>query len=283
MGFSRIAITGANGMLGQELSAYLKIKGYEVFAFTSAALNLLHDLDAITEKLSSVSPQIIIHAGAYTKVDNAEDEPELALTINKDGTRNIALLAQKINAIVVYISTDYVFDGLSQTPYVPTDRANPINTYGLSKYYGELVLKELSDTYYIIRTSWTYGIYKNNFVQWVLDSARQGSKLKIATDWVGSPTWIGNLCSTIETIIHSGAYGTYHAADDGVVSRYEQAITICELAGISSGFIEPVPLEALPFAANRPAYSPLSCPELNVSSWKTGLNAYLAQYRQQNP
>jgi dTDP-4-dehydrorhamnose reductase len=280
MAFKRIAITGANGMLGQELERYLTVKGYTVFGFDSQMLNLLHPVESLEKILQAVEPEIIIHAGAYTRVDKAEEEAELAMSINKDGSRNMALIAKKLDAIFVYISTDYVFDGLSETPYQPNDRPKPVNTYGLSKYYGELMVSELLDMFYVIRTSWTYGIAKNNFVQWILDSARLGSSIQVAKNWFGSPTWIGNLCVSIETIMNSGAYGYYHVADQGNLSRYEQAKTICEVAGLSSEFIQPVLLQDLPLAANRPPKSALACPGIAVPSWQTGLNAYLSQYHE---
>jgi dTDP-4-dehydrorhamnose reductase len=181
----------------------------------------------------------------------------------------------------MYISTDYVFDGLKQDgPYQPADRPNPINTYGLSKYYGELMLSELLEEYYIVRTSWLYGIHKKNFVQWVLESARAGTEIRVAEDWAGTPTWTGNLCVALENLMTSGQFGTHHAADQGVTSRFDQAQAICRTMGLSGGHIRPITLNELDLPANRPPYSPLDCPTLAVPSWETGLQGYLAQYKQ---
>lgn len=280
MAFKNIVVTGAKGMLGQELVPYLRAKGYDVHPTSSAYLNMLETTESMRDKLEPFHPEIIIHAGAYTSVDGAERDPDLAMAINKDGTQKLALAAQELGAILMYISTDYVFDGLKQKPYEPTDRPNPINTYGLSKYYGELMVSELLEAYYVVRTSWTYGIHKNNFVQWVLESARSGTEISVATDWVGSPTWIGSLCSAIETLMTSGAYGIHHVADAGEISRYDQALTICRAAGMSGENIRPVHNKDLNLQANRPQYSVLATPGLSTPSWETALQAYLEQYRQ---
>ncbi len=280
MAFKNIVVTGAQGMLGQELVPYLTAQGYRVTPLSSKQLNLLEDSHAMQHKLTLAEPDVIIHAAAYTNVDGAEREPELAMAVNKDGTRNLVLAAQELGATLMYISTDYVFDGLkTDGPYQPVDRPNPVNTYGLSKYYGELMVSELMEQYYVVRTSWLYGIYKKNFVQWVIESARAGNEIRVATDWLGTPTWTGNLCAAIETLMNSGQFGIHHAADQGVVSRFEQAQVICQSMGLSGDHIRPITLAELDLPANRPYFSALDCPSLSVPSWETGLNAYLTQYK----
>lgn len=281
MGFKNIVVVGASGMLGRELTGYLKAKGYEVYPTTSDYLSLLATEDVLKEKLEPFQPEVVIQCAAFTNVDGAERDPELAMAVNKDGTNKLGLASQSLGAIFTYISTDYVFDGLKPEPYLPTDRPNPINTYGLSKYYGELLTSEQLEAYYIIRTSWLYGIHRNNFTQWVLDQARSGGEVKAAVDWVGTPTWTGNLVVAIEKIFNSGEYGTYHAADAGEISRYEQALSICRMAGLSEEKVSRVESAELDLPANRPKYSPLACPGLSVPSWETGFQAYLSQYQQQ--
>lgn len=282
MAFKNIVVTGANGMLGKDLVPYLRAKGYNVHPSTLEHMSLLETGDSMRQKLEALEPEVVIHCAAYTNVDGAEREPDLAMAVNKDGTQKLALAAQDLGAIFIYISTDFVFDGLKSTPYAPLDRPNPINTYGLSKYYGELLVSELLETYYIVRVSWTYGIHKRNFVQNILESARSGTQIDVVTDWTGSPTWTGSICTGLENIMNSGAYGTYHLADQGVVSRYEQARTICKITGLSSDHIRPISSEQLSLAANRPKFSPLTCPGLAVPSWETALHAYLEQYQQAN-
>ena len=286
MAFKNIVVTGAHGMLGQELVPFLTAQGYRVTPFSSKQLNLLEDAHAMESKLTPYEPEVIIHAAAYTNVDGAEREPELAMAVNKDGTRNLVLAAQELGATLMYISTDYVFDGLKpEGPYQPVDRPNPVNTYGLSKYYGELMVSELMEQYYVVRTSWLYGIHKKNFVQWVIESARAGNEIRVATDWLGTPTWTGNLCTALETLMKSGQFGIHHAADQGVISRFEQAQVICKAMGLSGEHVRPITLAELDLPANRPHYSALDCPSLSVPSWETGLNAYLTQYKAftQNP
>lgn len=281
MGFKNIVVVGASGMLGQELTRHLKAKGYDVFPTTSETLSLLLTQDEMKLRLEAFQPEVVIQCAAFTHVDNAEREPELAMAVNKDGTQKLGLAAQSLGAVFAYISTDYVFDGLKPEPYLPTDRPNPVNTYGLSKFYGELLVGEQLDEYYIIRTSWLFGIHRNNFVQWILDQARQGGEVKAATDWIGTPTWTGNLAVDIEKIIMSGEFGIHHAADSGPISRYEQARRICQMAGHSDDCVKPILGAELNLPANRPHASPLACPSLAVPSWETGFQAYLTQYRQQ--
>lgn len=282
MAFKQILMTGANGMLGAELAPYLSVKGYEVTATDSRTLNLLGPEHEILSVVKTVQPQLIINAAAYTNVDQSELNPELAMAINKDGVRKLAEAARAVGAILIHISTDFVFDGSLGRAYTVQDKPNPVNHYGLSKYYGEMVLSELMDEYYIIRTSWLYGINRNNFVQFVLESARQGREIKIANDLYGTPTWIGSLCGAIESIMTSGAFGLHHASDAGIVSRYEQAVAVCKGAGLSDACIQPVSFSELPMPACRPKYTPLDCGTLVIPNWQTTFQAYLSQYCQVN-
>ena len=179
MGFKRITVVGASGMLGQDLVRHLRGCGYTVATPELSHLNVLHDVDTITQALAADEPEIIIHTAAYTDVDGAERDPELATAINQDGTRKLAVAARDLGAILAYISTDYVFDGTLGRPLTLDDKPNPINHYGQSKLHGELVTRELLDTHYIVRTSWLYGVGRNNFVQWILDTARQGNDITV--------------------------------------------------------------------------------------------------------
>lgn len=269
-------------MLGRDVVSYLSAKGYEVFPSSTDYLDLLATEETITGKLEAVEPEVVIHCAAYTNVDGAEREPDLAMAINKDGTYKLAMAARELGAIFIYVSTDFVFDGLKGEPYTPADRPNAINAYGLSKHYGELMVSEHLESFYIVRTSWLYGIHNRNFVQFVLESARQGNTVRAARDWIGSPTWTGSLAVAIETLMNSGAFGIYHAADAGEVSRYEQALAICQAAGLSTDHVVPIRGEELNLPANRPQYTVLDCPGLAVPNWETSLQAYLEQYKQLN-
>lgn len=280
MAFRNIIVTGARGMLGYDLVHHLTAKGYDVVPCTSSDLNVLHSVDDIRAVLERIQPDLIIHTAAYTDVDGAEKNPELAVAVNQDGTRKLAVAARDVGAILAYVSTDYVFDGQKGSPYTTDDRPNPINQYGLSKYHGELMIQEILEQYYILRTSWLYGVHRNNFVDFVLNGAREGRELTIVSDWMGAPTWTGSLSDTIERVVTSGAYGIYHAVDQGVVSKYEQAVRMCQAAGLSSDMIQPVPSSSLSFVATRPVFSALDPGELVVPQWTTSFEAYLTQRHQ---
>lgn len=285
MAFKRICIIGGSGMLGTDLQADLAGKGYEVTAPHEDDANLLHSVDDLKAKIDPLEPEIILHIAAVTDVDAAERNPELAMAINKDGTRKMAVIARDLGAVFAYVSTDQVFDGRrdskNEPPYTPADKPNPINQYGLSKYYGELMVQELLDTHYILRTSWLYGAQRNNFAQWVLDSARAGKPINVVSDWVGTPTWSGSLAHAIERTMTSGAFGTYHLADQGPVSKYDQAVAMCRGAGLPVGGISPVHSSTLNFSAQRPAFTPLDSSDSPVvmPHWETSFQAYLTQYR----
>lgn len=282
MAFRNIVVTGATGSLGQDLVPFLSAKGYAVTGLNSARLNLLHSTEAMLAVLEPLAPQIIVHAAAYTNVDGAETAPELAMAVNKEGTRKLVEAANALGAIVVYISTDYVFDGRQETPYTTASKPNPINQYGLSKYYGELMVRELSDTSYIVRTSWLYGQHGHNFVQWLLQAAQQGREVGVVANQIGIPTWTGSLCHQIEQVFLSGAYGVYHAVDAGPVpspvSRYEQALAMCQAAGLSSAYIKPVESRTLNQAALRPRCTVLDASPLVTPHWRTSFESFLSQY-----
>lgn len=281
MGFGRIIVTGARGMLGRDLIPYLKAKGYDVIGTHSDYLSLLQTEEEIQQKLAVLNPGIIIHAAAYTNVERAETDADLAMMVNRDGTHKVAMAAKSLGAIMAYISTDYVFDGAKGSPYTVQDRPNPLGVYGRSKYYGELAVGKLLDTSYIIRTSWLYGVHGWNFIQYIIDAGQQGREISAISDQIGSPTWTGSLCLLIEKIITSGAYGIYHAADQGIISRYHQALTVCQYAGLSSHFVRPITTEELALKAPRPRYSALDPAPLPASSWETALQCYLRQRDEQ--
>jgi dTDP-4-dehydrorhamnose reductase len=273
MAFRNILVTGANGMLGRDLVPYLRAKGYPVTGLARDQLDVLDSQERLELVLEAHEPDLVIHCGAYTNVDGAERDPDMAMAVNKEGTRKLAQACKRHDAILMYISTDYVFDGTKGEPYHPSDRPNPLGVYGRSKYYGELMV-----SYYIVRTSWLYGLHNRNFVQFVLEAARQGREMTIITDQVGSPTWTGSLCVLIEQVMQSGRYGIYHGADRGALSRFEQAQRICQAAGLSTEGIIPVTSDAFGAMAPRPRYSVLDTDPLAATPWDTALQAYLELY-----
>ena len=279
MAYQNILITGAHGLLGKTLSTYLKAKGATVIAAGRNTLDVLAPEADIREKLEAWQPDLIIHAGAFTHVDMAEREPERAMAVNSEGTRKLAATAQHIGAVMLYISTDYVFDGTKAEPYTTTDRPNPISVYGQSKFYGELAVQELLETYYIVRTSWLYGTGKTNFVPWLLEGCKQGKPLRIVSDQIGSPTWVGSLCPQIETISTSGVYGLYHGVDAGCLTRWEQAQIMVKAAGVPSSSLSPVLTDELGFAARRPRLSALNPGDRPVPTWQTSFQGFLTEWQ----
>jgi dTDP-4-dehydrorhamnose reductase len=272
-----ILLTGLNGMLGQQLQMVLPRHGYTLVGASSATFNVLETIEALDQKLTAMGPlHAIVHAAALTRVDEAETNPELAMAVNKEGTHKMALLAKRHNLPLVYISTDYVFDGQQRTPYTPQDKPNPINVYGWSKYYGEVLVTELLEQYVILRTSWVYGHHKPNFVQQVLAAAQSGQHMGVFTDQVGSPTWTGSLAVTIAQALKAKVWGTFHASDRGAVSRFEQAQAICAMAGLGTQHLKPVTTASLNLPALRPAYSVLDPCTLPMPDWQHSLQNYLS-------
>lgn len=205
----KVLITGAQGQLGHDLQKHLSGR-YTVFGTGRSELDIT-DLDAVKRLVYTIRPNVVVHAAAYTAVDRAESEPEAAYLVNADGTRNMALSAQEVGAKFCYVSTDYVFDGTSSEPYREFDRTNPTGVYGLSKRAGEEVTIAISDRFYIVRTSWVYGVHGSNFVKTILKLAKEKERLNVVSDQIGSPTYTTDLSRFIGNLISTEKFGIYHA------------------------------------------------------------------------
>lgn len=201
--------------------------------------------------MNRIKPDVIIHAAAFTAVDAAERECELAYAINAYGTRNLALAAQQHRAKLLYVSTDYVFDG-KKGSYVETDDPVPLNVYGRSKLLGEKFAATLCEKHYILRTSWLYGAGGNNFVKKIYAASCRQSKLSASTENFGSPTYAHDLAHFIRLLIKTDKYGIYHAAGRGGCSRYEFAEAILKTACVDHVHITPVTADAFQLSARRP-------------------------------
>ena len=269
---NKILVTGAKGMLGQDLCPILEDFGYEVVETD------IHNLDitnfSMVEKVfNEEKPEIVIHCAAYTNVDKAEDDIDNARLINKTGTENIAKASKKIDAAMVYISTDYVFDGNGNKPYLPNDKTAPINNYGLTKYEGEEAVKNNLEKFYICRTSWLYGHHGKNFVETMLSLANK-PELKVVDDQVGCPTWTVELANAIVKIIEEKPYGIYHTCGGNSTSWYGFAKEIFKEAGLEVN-LKPCTTDEFPRAAKRPAYSIMDNGGI-CRDWKLALKEYLA-------
>jgi len=268
----KVLITGANGMLGQDVHPIFEKAGYEVIKKGHSALDIT-DEKAVNKAIQELKPDYIIHCAAYTNVDKAESDYENAYKINVEGTKNIAAAAEKCNATMVYISTDYVFDGTKNIPYLPDDAPNPINAYGKTKYLGEMEVQKHCKKYYIARTSWLYGIYGKNFVETMLVLAQKNSQLKVVNDQTGSPTWTVELANGVLNLIKNKEFGIYHLSGKNSATWYDFAKEIFKIENINVN-LTPCTTEEFPRDAKRPKYSYMDNGGL-LRDWKSALKDYL--------
>ena len=267
----KVLVTGANGMLGQDFCPILKNEGYEVIETDIHNLDITN-LDAVNKFLKNKKPDIVIHCAAYTNVDKAEEDIETARLINFKGTENIARICAEIDAILVYISTDYVFSGEGNKPYKPYDKTAPLNNYGLTKGEGEEAVRRYCPKHYIARTSWLYGIYGKNFVETMISLADK-PELKVVDDQVGCPTWTVELSNGIIKLLKGAEFGTYHVCGSGKTSWYNFAKKIFELTGLKVN-LNPCTTDEFPRPAKRPHYSVMDNNGI-CRNWDEALKDYL--------
>lgn len=259
----RILVTGANGMLGTDLCCLLEQSGHEVIRSSQrentesdVTLDIL-DFAATRATLRQHKPEMLIHTAAYTHVDGCERDPDRAFQINALGTWHVAAACAEQEIPLVYISTDFVFDGRKTTPYTEFDTPNPINHYGASKLAGEQAVQKLCRRHYIVRTQWLFGVHGKNFPGTILELAQKRNELPVVVDQRGSPTSTLALSRALIKLLDSPLYGTYHIACKGECSWFEFAQKTLELAGISHVTLHPIPAEQWPSPTHRPAYSVL--------------------------
>ena len=232
----RIAVTGSKGQLGQALLALCP-------AETVLAIDLPeHDITCLAPTLRAIgtfAPDVVIHTAALTDVDGCERDPELAYRVNVIGTRNVAVAAAQAGCPLVYISTDYVFDGEQEAPYREYDPPNPLSVYAQTKEAGERVVRHHLPAHYVVRVAWLYGDGPRNFPQTVLRLARERGEMSMVTDEIGSPTYARDVAAALLDLVEQPAYGTYHLTNRGVCSRYELACAVLELAGIQGVTVHP--------------------------------------------
>jgi len=254
-------ITGAGGMTGAELVRQARRKGWKCEAYTRSDLDIA-DPFAVEAAIESARPEIVFNAAAFTAVDLAESEKEPAMLVNATGAGNVARAATTIGATVVHISTDYVFDGRASRPYLPTDPANPVNTYGKTKLAGEKAVQAESGNHLIVRTSWVYSHEGRNFVKAMLRAADEKRELRIVIDQQGSPTSAPDLSAALITAAEAvrdtpSLSGTYHFSNSGITNWYEFAKAIFEIRGGEPPRMRSITTAEYPTAARRPAWSVL--------------------------
>jgi dTDP-4-dehydrorhamnose reductase len=284
----KILITGC-GMLGYDLCRVLENE--ELFCLdinepTFQAPNFqicdITNFEKTYRTITKINPEIVIHTAAWTDVDGAEKNQENAYRLNIIGTRNVALSCQRFDASMIYISSDYVFDGEKKEPYIEFDKANPVSVYGKSKYYGEIIVQQLVNKFFIVRSSWLYGVNGKNFVKTILNLAKEKKELKIVNDQVGCPTHTKDFASAIKALFSTGLYGIYHITNSDTCSWYDFAKQIIKSLG-SSCKVLPTTSEKLNRPAKRPKNSVLKnfMWELNgfkpLENWRQALKNYLEE------
>jgi dTDP-4-dehydrorhamnose reductase len=282
-----ILVTGAKGQLGREIQ-YLSQSQDLSFEFTDIEELDITSWDEIEAFFSSKRFDIIINCAAYTAVDKAEDEKERAELINHKGAENLAVISSQIRAKLIHISTDFVFDGNSSIPYKEEDTPHPVSVYGRTKWEGEKAVLTKGKEVMILRTSWLYSSYGNNFVKTMLKLAQEKDSLNVVFDQIGTPTYARDLAGAILKVLNAKNFmpGIYHYSNEGVASWYDLARTIVDIAGIECR-INPIETREYPTPARRPAYSVLNkakikkAYDLEIPYWRDSLKSCLHLLKKQ--
>jgi dTDP-4-dehydrorhamnose reductase len=273
-----ILVTGSNGQLGKELQQLAADYPAYRFVFASREDLKLHHFGLVENFFVGLQPQYCINCAAYTAVDKAESEQDMAMLVNGEAVGNLAAVCKRFHTKLIHISTDYVFDGESEIPYLPTDQTGPISVYGISKLKGEeLCMKENSDAI-IIRTAWVYSEFGNNFVKTMMRLMKERPEIKVVNDQIGAPTYAADLAKACLDIIDSGKWqsGIYHYSNTGKISWYDFAVAIKEMIG-SSCIVHPIPTTDYPTPAKRPKFSLLDTSKIistfniQIPEWKESL------------
>lgn len=274
----RIAITGAAGQLGRALHHALAAS-HELVLLGHDDLEL--EQPGCLQTLVATGAQLVIHPAAYTNVDGCARDPDRAYRVNGLGTRYVALACQELDAPLVYVSTNEVFDGTAAAPYLEYDRAAPINPYGRSKWAGEQAVRELLRRFYIVRVAWLFGGARN-FVRTVLRLAGERDQIAMVADEIGSPTYAPDAAAAIARLIETPYYGTYHLVNEGVCSRYDLAAATLRLAGRADVTLQPMALAAYQRASAVPPYTPLrNLAAADLGIWLRPWEEALAEYVQE--
>ncbi|WP_164667669.1 dTDP-4-dehydrorhamnose reductase [Virgibacillus doumboii] len=277
----KILVTGYTGQLGFDVVQEGLKHGLEMHGVGKEDLDITKRND-IEQYVYDLNPDAIIHCAAYTAVDNAEDDKETCWKVNVDGTMNIARAAMVVNAIFMYISTDYVFDGTGKLPFTETDEANPIGQYGITKFEGEKKVEELLDDYFIVRISWVFGKNGNNFIRTMLRLSETHDELNVVGDQYGSPTYTFDLAKLLVQMIQTDRYGIYHATNEGFCNWAEFAKEIFKQSKKDLK-INTITTEQFPTKAERPKNSRMSKKKLiengfePLPHWKHALGHFLEE------
>jgi len=254
---ANILITGSNGQLGSEIKAIENDYSQHKFVFTDIEELDITNLESLRNFFSENNIEVCVNCAAYTAVDKAEDDQELALLVNQKAVANLAKVCNENQLRLIHISTDYVFDGTNHKPYQETDYPSPNSFYGLSKLKGEMEIIDHSDNFVIIRTSWLYSEYGNNFVKTMIRLGNERDELGVVADQVGTPTYAADLAKAIMATVGSGKSGIYHYSNQGVISWYDFAKAIMQIKNIDCK-VNAIESKDFKAKANRPFYSVLN-------------------------
>ena len=281
----RVLVTGAKGQLGSDLLCELSKRNIESVGIDIDDLDIT-DADATKRVIENINNDAkidaIIHCAAYTAVDAAEDNEALVTKINAEGTKNIAEVAKTLDVAMMYISTDYVFDGEGERPWEPDDKRAPLNVYGMEKYKGELYVEELLKKYFIVRISWVFGLHGNNFIKTMRRLGKERGAVSVVNDQIGSPTYTPDLSRLLVDMIVTDKYGRYHATNEGLCSWYDFAVEIFKQAKLDVA-VTPVSSDAFPVKAKRPHNSRMDKSKLTengfelLPTWQDALRRYLLE------
>ncbi len=275
----RVLVTGVKGQLGYDVMKELEKRGHIGIGVDVEEMDIT-DAVKVEQVIKAADVETVIHCAAYTAVDAAEDNVEICRRINADGTENIARVCKELDLKMIYISTDYVFNGEGTRPWEPDDERQPLNVYGETKYQGELAVEKYLEKYYIVRIAWVFGVNGKNFIKTMLKLSETHSELNVVNDQTGSPTYTRDLAVLLVDMAEREAYGRYHATNEGLCTWYDFAKEIFRQAG-KEIVIHPVTSEQFPSKAKRPHNSRLNKDKLEengfhrLPTWQDALGRYL--------
>ena len=276
----RVLVTGVKGQLGHDVMNELAGRGHEGIGVDIQEMDIT-DAASVEKVITEAAPDAVIHCAAYTAVDAAEDNVDLCRRVNAGGTENIARVCKALNCKMMYISTDYVFNGQGTRPWEPDDKREPLNVYGQTKYEGELAVETL-EKFFLVRIAWVFGVNGKNFIKTMLNLGKTRDHLTVVADQIGSPTYTYDLARLLVDMIETDRYGRYHATNEGLCSWYEFACEIFKQAGMNVT-VSPVTSDQYPAKAKRPMNSRMDKSKLDemgfkrLPSWQDALGRYLKE------
>lgn len=279
----KVLVTGTKGQLGYDVVNELEKRGHTAVAVDIEEMDIT-DAVSVERVIAEAEVEAVIHCAAYTAVDAAEDNVEICRRVNAEGTENIAKVCKKLDLKMIYISTDYVFDGEGERPWEPDDERHPLNVYGQTKYEGELAVEKYLEKYFIVRIAWVFGVNGKNFIKTMLKLSETHEELNVVDDQVGSPTYTYDLAVLLVDMVESDKYGRYHATNEGLCTWYEFAKEIFRQAGVEVK-VNPVTSDMFPAKAKRPKNSRMSKEKLDANgfhrlpTWQDALQRYLSEIR----